>query len=507
MIPNVLGPGKSAAPIADLSWRQHARLLAVVFVVKGLFLWMLIAGGNEELRIGRWAGAESDTWEYTDMLEPLIAGGDYTRDHRMPGLGAVYVPLRMVFDKPTTMDVIVVLQWLLGAAACYAVALSVRTISRSHRLFMWTLAPLVLCSFPDMLNALVLTEGFCTASLSFTWYFLVRYFHQGRAWALVWAGLFLTWAVFLRPIYAAFVPVTALVLVAAQYRQPRTAIVRAFLFLLPFLLFDGAWTWRNHRVHGTVAPLTNGLYDSTFRRLPYYALQRFVTAYGGDHVFWRPGSDLRWFRSDDPSDRFHSGPTNDAPPPPDRVLTAMCTRDSLELLAREVRLLYGPTLKGPEREVALDALFERTERFREAFAREKPFQYHVMARLRLFGHMAFTTGTEGLFSLPFGELPWWKKGFKLAQIALYWLLWVPGFVGAFVLLWRSRREPALLQLGIMVVLGFLLHPFVVRLCEQRYLVPTFQLTIASAMIFLWWIGLHRIARGPRQTGDDPARSS
>lgn len=483
-----MGAADTNRILGVFSWRDHVVHLLIALVVKGAFVTLFLVDAPAKDRTGRWALRETDTWEYTDMLEPLLRGGDYVRDYRMPGLAVVYLPLRLLFDQPTTMDAIVILQWIAGAVACYLLALAVHLLTGSRRLFRWTFAATLLCSFADTRNAVVLSEAFAMASLSTCFFFLARWSRQGKRSALFWAGLFLTWAIFLRPIYAPFVPGIAVVLLVTLWPNVRRAFVPVLVFVLPFLVIDGAWTARNYRVHGEFRPLTNGLYDKDFMRLPYYAMQRFVTAYGGDHVFWEPGADIRWYGFGDGPDPVQAVGGERATPPPAYVHTSQCDADSLVALGHLAGMLRDSANDHmPGRELLLDGLFERTERYRDAFASEKPFQYHVLARLRLLGHLTLSSGTGGLFQGSFGDLPAWKKLFKLGQMGLYWLFLWPGFVGAGWLAFRFRRDPVMLSLGLMVVAGVLLHPFAVRLCESRYLIPTFPLTIVAAVLFFAYL--------------------
>jgi hypothetical protein len=50
-----------------------------------------------------------------------------------------------------------------------------------------------------------------------------------------------------------------------------------------------------------------------------------------------------------------------------------------------------------------------------------------------------------------------------------------------LLLLRGRdRNPLTVELAAIVWFGILAHPFLVRLCEIRYLIPTFPLTLLAA---------------------------
>lgn len=457
------------------------RYFTIALLVKGLWLFMFLRDGHGGCLIGHFAICETDTPEYTEPFEQLLSGAGYHPDYRMPGMGLVYLPLRLVLDRPTAADVLVLIQWLFASAAALALALIVLELTASIAAFKWALAVLIVFTFPNTRDMVVLTESFCASSISISAYFLVTACRRDGRWRWMMAGAFLTWAIFLRPIHAAFLVMVPCAILWLTSGRASLRMVRVLFFVLPFVLVDVPWTIRNYLVNDAFHPLTNGLYESSFMRQPYYPMQRFVTGYGGNHVYWDRTADICWYGFRDAPDAALAKLPDEAPEPPDYVLTSECDRDSLRALADLVRRTRDPSTVGPEREQLLDALHERTERYRSAFARERPFQYQVLARLRLLGHLTLHSGTIGLFQRPFGELHPWEKIFKLFQSLLYLFAFAVGTFGAVALGLRFWRDPAIVILCLFVLGGLLLHPFTVRLCEARYLIPSSGLTMMLAL--------------------------
>ncbi|MBL0044469.1 MAG: hypothetical protein IPP33_08745 [Flavobacteriales bacterium] len=112
---------------------------------------------------------------------------------------------------------------------------------------------------------------------------------------MIVAGLWLTWAIFLRPVYAIALPLIAAGLLLKNTGHVRRPIHHVLFLFLPFIVFDGAWTWRNWTVHQQLRPLANSLYYPEFKEAPTYAIFQYLQCYGGNQAWWDPRADIRWF--------------------------------------------------------------------------------------------------------------------------------------------------------------------------------------------------------------------
>ncbi|MBK7555989.1 MAG: hypothetical protein IPI55_15720 [Flavobacteriales bacterium] len=465
-------------------WKHMLWLLPGLFLKALIFLYFVHDSAGGEL-VGRWAGHTSDTWEYVDPVESLIAEGVLEPDHRMPGYTPLLLLLRQFLSAGASADAITLLQWFFACLATYGLALVVLMLGASWRWFLVTYFLLIWALFPARLELAVMTDSFCTSAIGLHVVLMLIHIKSGRKWCLPAAGLFLTWAIFLRPIYALLIPLDFGVLLLLSAVPWRDRLFRALLFALPWLVIDGAWVIRNYSVHHAFRPLTNGTYNAGYSASSYCALMQFVQAYGGNYNFWDPTSDMRWFGMRERRapgqpplvDAFRELPTY--------VYASDYNRDSL-LLVRDVMTRLSDTTISKREEDSLTArAWKLTTRFRMSFVRDHPFQFHVSSKFRLLGHMVIHSGSSVIFSRPMAQLSWWEKGLKLCQSALYWFAILFGPLGAAWLLLRERRDLSMVLLSCTVLYGLLIHPMVMRLCEMRYLVPTFPLTIVVAVIAIW----------------------
>jgi hypothetical protein len=81
-------------------------------------------------------------------------------------------------------------------------------------------------------------------------------------------------------------------------------------------------------------------------------------------------------------------------------------------------------------------------------------------------------------------MPLWQKGFKLGQSALYLFALIGGLLMAFLDLFRRRTSATLRLLAVLVIYGVLAHPFLMRVCEIRYLIPTYPLMLLAAVLLI-----------------------
>lgn len=110
-----------------------------------------------------------------------------------------------------------------------------------------------------------------------------------RVGLMVVVGLLMAWLVFLRPVCAALVPVGAFFVF--RYWQGGRALRTAVLFLLPFAVLDGVWTFRNWRVNHEFNPLTNeGVMPKYITDGVRYPVETFIQTYGGTLIWSAPAA-------------------------------------------------------------------------------------------------------------------------------------------------------------------------------------------------------------------------
>lgn len=472
MVPNTL----------QNSLRFHALGLLATMVVKAAVFIYLVLDGRAFEHLGQFAQWSSDSSEYVWPVDELLEHGTFKQDHRMPGYTPPLYLARMVLSRGAAADAVVLLQWFLACCAAWACTVMVLWLTRSSR---WaTLAFVLQCTamFHARLENTLLSESFCTSALTLAVFSLMAHLRNGRKGWLFAAGLLLTWAVFLRPIYVLLFPVFGLLLLVRTAQPWRVRAGQVLLFMLPWFVIDGAWILRNYRVHGEVRPLTNGLYNPKFTASPYHALLQFVTAYGGNYNFWDPTSDLRWFGLRDLPAQGAVPQTSEDKEPPSYAYASEYNRDSLLQFRPLMERLRDTTISVVEQDSIRARVWEMAMRYRAAYVEEHPFRYHITSRVQLLGHLVLHSGSSVIFSKPWSAMAWWEKGLKLYQSAVYVAAVLFGMIGGLWLLMLHRRDTAYLILVGTVVYGVLINPFALRLCEMRYLVPIFPIILVVVVL-------------------------
>ena len=191
------------AVIDPLHWplRKHLLWLLPALLIKGVFFLYFINDTAALEHMGRWALYTSDTVGYVGPGENLYTYGRYEDDHRMPGFAMLFYFLRHFLSTGNAADAITVLQWLFSCVGMYALALTVLMLGAPWRWFLFTYAALISSLLVARLEVDLMTDSFCTSALALHASFLIFHLRGGNRWWLPIAGLMLTWAVFLRPIY------------------------------------------------------------------------------------------------------------------------------------------------------------------------------------------------------------------------------------------------------------------------------------------------------------------
>ena len=461
------------------------------FLVKTLFFVWYIHENADFPHMGGFASWDADSWEYINTVESWLRGSGWDPDHRLPGYAVIYLMFRWLLERPIAGDALVVFQLITAVLAAWCIAREAAHASKRSALF-WPLYLLLLfTAFHAVTENNLINESLTTSALMFHWTFYSRFRRSGSTPWLIISGFFIMLSIFLRPIYGPLLAVVPLIELFRVGRPFGRRVVWAFLFVLPFLISDGIWTVRNYREYGGFHPLTNhGPYNPVFSATPYYAVIWYVQAYGGHCYWWDPIADMRWFGYEPDAGGGTNRSIPGVPEPPEDAYTSICTKDSLAGLAIDLRKTRLPGKTKEQIDSTAKSMMAKARRFRVAYAREHPFHYQVVSRLRLLKHQCIHSGTNSLFRRPFAELATLEKVYKLLQSAIYWWVLVVGMLGGIVLAMRVRRDPIMAVLGIMAVYGVLACPWIMRMAEIRYLIPVFPLLIATST----WLALSTIER-------------
>jgi len=480
--------------------------ILLAFLVKALVPFTMLYFGhrsNPHLLSFDFIG---DTPSYTDPVENFLATGHYSPDRRMPGYGIIYYVLRLLFSYNTTYNTIVIAQLIISSLSVYCLALLTRLIVKSDKIFYLTFYFYLISSYSNYYDICLMTEPLCSAFLIFgTWYF-ARYFWEFKLKYLFYSGLFLAWCVFLRPVFAILLALYGLVFLFYAIKNKKKFVKPLFLFSLTFLITDGAWTMRNYNTYHKVIPLANGFYYPYIGDSYMSHMQEFVQSWGGAVDLPDPNSSLTWFGGilfpGEPDIKNYDSL-------PDNIYTSQFNKDSLWILRDQVRqfmafqkptvdsfylstrknwfkafaILYEPLKPVSPKAAALqNVIDEKFDRYKASIKSEKPFLYYIKGRIVLLRKFLFENN-EGF--LKRGQIPGLGKLMVSFYLFFYLFLLFTGIAGIILLLWQGLRKNFMLLL-LCIIPGYdiVIHPIVLRLADNRYLLPVWPFVIACSAYFI-----------------------
>ncbi len=457
-------------------------LLSLVSYIFHTFLGAKISGTGLA-----WYLDAGDTYEYFCYGDSLLHGHyncDGTLFNRMPFYPALYAFLRIALDPVVTRVVMVLIQVFAGGMAIFMLA-----EIASKRLFT-QIKPWIMVVFFSSIWLLrswdnyLLTESLATSTFTAGIYFGM--FRQTSRINLVISGICFTLCIFLRPFAILLMICFGVYLLFDLLKQKnklRNVVSTLLIWLLPFAVLESAWIARNFHAAGRFVPLQEGnrypgleASASTTQAtamLSYNEIWAWIRAVGEDALFWNPGSLGCW---------MYGGPYEPESYNYKSHLVAqtygVAEIERLRSLYRQQQSVSDPLIRDSlERE-----LVTLGEKMIAAYKTERPFQYHVMAPLRIL-HRAFVHAGPLLpvYSWPEVKNHPMMLGLKLYSILTYWILLCFGFLG--MLFYFRKNRDFLVITSMVLALVVFMGPFL-RYAEFRLYFLIFPLLTMLSAHFL-----------------------
>jgi hypothetical protein len=490
------GDACPGAPVRP-SLRRWTILAVVLKLCIALSLLVLFNEHRPAPRF-RFFSDSGDVADYVQPAENLLRSGVYTTDisnpmgmvWRMPGYALTFLPFRALFSEDTAKGLLVGLQLLIECAALFCVGDVASRLTGSSVSGAWALALYTASMFVTIFSCTIIPDGLAAnLTVILAWLLLRNRGHIGPGLALA-AGTIYIYLVFLRPYLAPLVIPFAWFIFANAGTPSRGRWLRLIAFLTVPAIAETAWVVRNYVQVGE--PI---LFHLAGIRLPppEAALRRWIISFGGDIIWWRPGSEQAWFVPKSP----YYDPEWTLPPAP---LTATCPLTRV-LEGRRHYLAYGLTA-GTEKEIHGRLVTSIFNSCRTAYEEEKPFDHHVLARLRLIRSFLVHAPPLPLprFStLDRGDPRFWLK---IVSVGVYAATIILGCCGLVLLLVRPGPE----RWFIAAVTAYLLlvFPFVLRFIENRYLAAAHPFLAIAAGVACHAIQM--ALSGPRHPPINPIAS-
>lgn len=451
-------------------------------------------------------GFIGDSPSYTDPVENFIKTGHYSPDLRMPGYGIIYYLLRLIFSYTGAYNTIVIVQLVVSSVSVYCIALTSRLVTKAETVFYLVFYLFLISIYSNYYDICLMTEALCSAFLIFGTWHLASYFENNKNIHLFFSGFFITWSLFLRPIFGGVFVLYGFIILIHLIKKKKKILLPVLVYGLTFIVFDGAWIIRNYNVHRKIVPLTNGI------RFPYNEYSyithelNFVQSWGGAVDIPDPHSAISWFGGmpypNEPVIKEYDSI-------PGYIYTSKFNKDSLYLLRDKVKkfmalqkpaidsfylskdsdwmkvfsFLYSPLKPVSFQAYALQNNISNTfDRYTASIRTEKPFLYYVKARAILLWKFFFKNN-ESYFIR--GQIPGLRGISIFFNRYYYEFLLVLGIAGIIFMTGTGiRKNYLLLLLCTIPAYTIIIHPIILRAADNRYLFPAWPFIIACAAYFI-----------------------
>lgn len=463
------------------------------FICKGLIFIFLLCRNLESPVEGFRGIIAGDTWSYFAPIDNLISRGIYLPDYRMPGYGIFYMPLALLFKTPVAYTILIIFQFIAASLSVYPLARIANYVFKSASMFYLTFYLFAFSIYTNLFDTTLQTESFAVSFLILSVFFFLKAINHApkRNFNLVLSGLLLTEVIFLRPVFMPLLLLFSIILLISFFKQGmmKKSFSKMLLFLLPFLVFDGAWMVRNFIKYDKVIPATAAVYFPKFGNSYYAPLWKLVRSWGGSDQHWDPDAEIRWFGMNDGlQPQLHDVKVS----LPGYIYTSKFNYDSLLVLRKQLSVYISKeqdtvAVNSPEMKSLLATIRGKCLLYASSIKEEKPVLFYVWAPLIRTKVFLIHSGTYALFRTLTSQLNPVAYGFKLFYSLFY--LFVIGFgtLGIFLLVRESLWFNAYTLVTGIVLFTILIHPVILGMCEKRYFLPAYPFMIICASHALLWV--------------------
>jgi hypothetical protein len=451
--------------------------LVLGLLFKGIipFIWLMHSKPICEIP-GFWGGTGGDTSSYINPIDHWLATGLYLPDFRMPGYGIIYFIFRLLFSSALACNLMIILQYLLASVGVYLLALTAKNIFGGNRVFYLCFYIFLISNYSNFFDGFIQTESLCTSFLIFSVYFITKYLRSKSLIYLSNSAILLGWAVFMRPGFSLLLPCFALVIIFQKRVEIKINLKYGILFLLPFLLFDSMWTIRNYRKSKKIIPLTALTNYPNIEKGYLEPMFYFVQCWGGAYSFNDKAADIEWFEYTYPG-RIKPAHIDSLS---DNIYTSMYNKDSLLHLKGLILALQNPSIDSITANLYQSELMRKFTQYHEAFQRERPLVYYVLAPIKSTGIFLYGSFTKNYLNRgqTLGKL---NVPLRIFANAFYLLILGFGLIGAIMLLFAGFKQNTLFLLAAIIPLyTIVIHAVVLRIPDNRFLMPAWPFIIICA---------------------------
>ena len=457
-----------------------AFLFAILF--KGFFAFLIYR--NQFVDFYSFFGSFSgDSEGYLLPVDRFWTSGKFYSEHRMPGYSIFYFMFTSIFDREVSLNLLVICQVILAGISSTLLAVLAFNWTKMLWVFFFTYVVIMLSTYISWYDGIILTESLTTSFLIFVIYTFSSFLNKNKSsvWMLI-PGFLYAWLVFLRPV---FFPIFIIFLIALilKYRSSyKNIFYSMLLFLVPFLLLDGLWIFSNYQRTQKIIPFQETFLGPTQSNVFYEPAFQFIQSWGGNYIWWKEGTHIRYFGvGTDSLEYFDKAAIRF----PDYIYTSQFNFDSLKLMSD--KLINLKILKSEDSELFQNeskSIYDSFEKYTNSIKQEKPLLYHIKAKISLIHQFLFTSKAMN---------PYYSIGFPFTDFIIkiksmsYIITLVFGYLGAFFLFFRIKENHHYFIISGIIGYTFIIHPLILRVIENRYLLPSYPFLILAFSLALYEI--------------------
>jgi len=448
-------------------------------VVKVLFLFFSNNQfPNNSLYPGLIAYVNGDATEYITSSINIHQLGFYYPYGKMPGYSLLIAFLLNLFTLKTALVIVVCLQVLLDAVACYFLAKIVYVLTSNKKVFNVVYFLAVFSTYISLYNRFILADSLATSILVILIYVFVMALKQLSLAKVGIAGLLFSAVVFLRP--ALFILIFP---IAAVFFLPNKQIVLTlklklkylFIFLVPFIIADAFWLNYSIKQNNDYHPLMSfNFYKHDLDKTFLWEKVAFVQAWGGNTTNWDPRADIIFF--EDESKMGYARETL-----PDYIYCSRYNFDSLSILKKQIA-----EYRNSGDIYLLKTIKWKFNEYTKAFKKERYLMYWLSPFLLVKVFVLNSGGTYNLFANSFQQLSFFDKAIKLFYVGLYFFIALGGLIGALFTIFFNRKDFAMLLCSLYILGSIILICYIYRAAEYRYFVSIYPICLITLGYYMFY---------------------
>lgn len=405
---------------------------------------------------------------------------------RMPGYSLPYMFLHFIFNKETSLFLLFSLQILLGAISVYLISRIAGKLFNSSKAFLLAFILFAISSHTAIFDIFSLAESFSVSATCFFLYFIYKYFEDRKKSALVLSGIFITWAVFLRPFLGTLLLLFPIALLICDRKNLSFSkfIHTCFFFFIPFMICESAWIYRNFVVMKKFIPLETSLTESYGERGAYrtsaISIRQLIDAWGGKSAEFDENDEGGW---------FHHKPLATAGDYifPDYVFNSSFNKDSLIQLKKIFNASIDTLLSDREKDSLNMLASSIALRYTDDYRKHNLFRYYLINPVKRFQRLVFTN-TTGMLPMPrFEEMNVIQKTVKMFYFFLYFFVTFSGIIGMIAYFFSQKKltAPVFITMIFPWIVAFTLVAYGV--IGFRYFVNTYPVFIIFSAFLIFTI--------------------